>query len=272
MAARSPQPAHPLTLNHRTLPARLTTASPAGPEPSRVVLLHGFTQNLDCWGPFAELLAETHEVVLIDAPGHGAANHPDHDSSDLWESARLIGEVGGRAHYVGYSMGGRMALHLALSHPELVRSLTLIGATAGIDAEEDRATRRNADDALAQRLLDEGLEAFLERWLANPLFAHLDQEAAALRARLTNRPEGLAASLRNVGTGSQEPLWSRLCEIEVSALVVVGDQDVKFTQLGMRLIEELPNAAMASAPGGHPIQSEQPDAVAATIRRFLSTV
>ncbi|MEM9562913.1 MAG: alpha/beta fold hydrolase [Actinomycetota bacterium] len=223
-----------------TLASRTLAPTDPGRTARRLVLAHGFTQNADCWGPFAERLAAEHEVVLVDGPGHGRSGH---DSADLWEAAELLTEVGDRAIYVGYSMGGRTALHAALARPDLVDGLVLIGATPGLGTDAERQARRDADGELADRLLSIGLPAFLDRWLAQPLFAGLDEEAAARPARERNRVDGLAASLRHCGTGNQESLWGRLDEVRAPVLAVVGDRDRKFTDIAERMV-----AALAAAP------------------------
>lgn len=251
-----------MSLHHLQLGSR------AEPTP-RVVLAHGFTQNARCWGPFGQLLADRHQVVVVDAPGHGGSGH---DDADLWEAGGLLAEAGGEAVYVGYSMGGRMALHAALSVPRVVRGLVLIGATAGLDTAAERAARHAADDALAARLLSEGLPAFLDAWLAGPLFASLPASASCLAERLENRPEGLAASLRRCGTGDQEPLWDRLGEIDVPVLVVVGGLDAKFTEIGHRLVRAIgSNASIEVVTGaGHAVHLEEPEIVSALIEPFVA--
>lgn len=229
-----------------------------------MVLAHGFTQNTRCWGRFGRALASVAEVVLVDAPGHGQSNH---DNADLWTSAELLTEVGGRGVYVGYSMGGRTALHAALSTPDLIQGLVLIGATAGLDDTRQRANRRDADEALARKLTTHGLPRFLDDWLRLPLFAGLSEAQAAKQERLKNRPEGLAASLRNCGTGTQEPLWDRLAALTMPVLVVVGDRDHKFTELGHRLVAAMSStsAELVSVPGTHAVHLERPDQTAAAI-------
>lgn len=236
---------------------------------SRVVLVHGFTQNGRMWSAVAEGLARQHQVVAVDAPGHGYSSHIQ---ADLWQGARLLGEAGGQAAYLGYSMGGRLCLHLALAAPYLVRRLVLVGATAGIDDAEERAARRDADEALAEGLERDGLDAFLERWLANPLFAGLSDESAGLEARRQNTVEGLAASLRLTGTGSQESLWDRLPRLEMPVLVVTGARDSKFTELGERLVAAIgANASLAVIPdAGHSVHLEQPDAFLSAVAPFLA--
>jgi 2-succinyl-6-hydroxy-2,4-cyclohexadiene-1-carboxylate synthase len=252
-----------VVLHHRLVPRdRSTPIDHTAPD--KLILAHGFTQNTECWGRFGTLLSESADLVLVDAPGHGLS---DHDEADLPTTAGLLTDVGGRGVYVGYSMGGRVALHAALSTPDLVRGLVLIGATAGLDSAEDRAARQDADHALADRILADGLEQFIERWLANPLFSGLDDAAAAKDQRLTNRADGLAASLRNCGTGTQEPLWDRLHELTMPVLIVAGDEDQKFTAIGQRMAEAMTNSAvdMLILPGTHAVHLEEPDLTAASI-------
>lgn len=248
----------------------LTEDAEAGAEP--FVLVHGFTQNAACMRPFASHLdralkgsCRSGAIAMIDAPGHGASAH---DRADLVDAASLLMEAGGDGHYVGYSMGGRMLLHAALLFPERFRSLTLIGATAGIPAGSERAARLVADAQLAERLESGGLEAFLEFWLGLDLFASLPTDAAMREERLTNRVGGLASSLRQCGTGNQFPLWEHLVGINVPVQVIAGASDAKFTALGQRMVEALPNARFASVPGGHAVHSEAPVAVAELVADF----
>lgn len=252
----------------------LTDDAPAGAE--RFVLVHGFTQNAACMRPFASQLAGSLEsqdrsaaIAMIDAPGHGSS---EHDQADLIDAASLLVEAGGDGHYVGYSMGGRMLLHAALLFPERFRSLTIIGATAGMVEGSERAKRMVADDQLAERLESNGLEPFIDFWLGLDLFASLPAESACRDERLTNRVAGLAASLRQCGSGNQFPLWGVLERITVPVQVIAGTSDEKFTKLGQRMVDALPNATFASVPGGHAVHSEAPEAVAALVVSFSSAV
>ena len=181
--------------------------------------------------------------------------------ADLWESAERLTEIGGRATYVGYSMGGRVALHAALAHPQLVERLVLIGATAGIEDPVERLERQRADEALADHIEAVGVEAFIDEWIANPLFAGLTPDTAMRDDRLRNTASGLASSLRATGTGTQEPLWDRLQEIDAPVLVIVGELDAKFTELGERMVSSLPHADLVVVPGvGHSVHLEAPTA------------
>lgn len=235
------------------------------PDPSndvdRIVLVHGFTQTARSWRHIARLLSERLpgvEIEAVDLPGHGDASPAAAD--DLWATADRVADAGGRAMYVGYSMGGRVALHVVLSHPDIVTRLVLIGATAGIDDDSERATRLAADERLAARIEQIGTAAFIDEWLQNPLFARLDDEAAARDDRLRNRAVDLAASLRATGTGTQQPLWGRLREIACPALVLAGEHDPKFVDLGRRLANGISGAQLRVVDGaGHSVHLEQPE-------------
>lgn len=234
----------------------------------RLVLVHGFTQTSASWGAIADDLALDHEVVRVDAPGHGDSEAV---RVDLWRGADLVAEVGGAATYLGYSMGGRLLLHLALSHPGLVQRLVLLGAHAGLDSADEREARRESDEELARLLERSGLDAFLERWLGQGLFAGLDAGRAGLDARRHNTVAGLASSLRLAGTGRQEPLWSRLHRLRMPVLVVTGERDDKFRAVGLRMIEAIgPNATLAVVHGaGHAAHLEEPAAFLHLVRTWL---
>lgn len=221
----------------------------------RLVLVHGFTQTRRSWDPLVPALEAEHEVVALDAPGHGRAGEVE---ADLVDGAALLTAAGGRATYVGYSMGGRLCLHAALGDPAAVRGLVLVSATAGLDDVRERDARRAADDALADRIEAIGVPAFLDEWLNQPLFAGLDAASQGRADRLENTAAGLASSLRLAGTGTQAPLWDRLGEITVPVLVVVGALDAKFLPIGERLAGALPRAELAVIEGaGHTVHLEQ---------------
>jgi len=234
-----------------------------------VVLVHGFTQTRRSWDPLVPRFSATHRVIVVDAPGHGRSAGV---TGDLWQGAGWLAEVGGRSAYLGYSMGGRLALHLALARPDLVSRLVLVGATAGLDTDDERRARRAADEQLAQGLEGDGIEAFLARWLSGPLFASLSAEAAGLEDRLENTVAGLKASLRLTGTGAQESLWPRLGELTMPVLLVAGERDEKFTALAHRMAESWggPADVRIIAGAGHACHAERPEAFGDIVLPFLA--
>jgi 2-succinyl-6-hydroxy-2,4-cyclohexadiene-1-carboxylate synthase len=234
-----------------------------------LVLVHGFTQTRRCWGPEAEALAADHEVVRVDAPGHGRSADI---MAGLRTGGRLIADQGGVATYLGYSMGARLCLHLALSNPELVRGLVLLGGTAGIEDDDERAARRQQDLATAARIEQEGLEAFLDSWLAQPLFAGLPPERQFREERHENTVEGLMASLQQTGTGVQDPSWHKLHRLSMPVLIMAGADDAKFAALAERMAAEIgDNATVGLVEGaGHAAHLEQPDRFLAIVQPWLA--
>ena len=236
------------------------------PEP--LLLLHGFTQTGRGWDEVARHLGrERYRPLAPDLRGHGAAagRRPIDVGTCV---ADVAGLAAGRFALAGYSMGGRLALHVAIAHPERVSRLVLASATAGIDDAGERARRRAADEALAAWIEPRLMTEVADRWGAQPLFAGQAPEvAAAARAdRLRNDPLHLAAALRGIGSGSMEPLWDRLGELEMEVAVLAGGRDEKFVALGRRLACALPRGELTIVPGaGHALALEAPAAVAAAI-------
>lgn len=236
-----------------------------------IVLLHGFGQTGRCWGPLAPALAGDHEVVRLDAPGHGGSTGT---VADLPTTGRLMAQAGGPAVYLGYSMGARMALHVATEAPDVVQALVLVGGTPGIEDDAERALRRAADRALAQRIRDDGVDAFVERWLAMPMFAGLPPEARFDDERRRNTAEGLAASLELAGTGSQRPLWGELATIAVPVLVVAGADDHRYAAIAERTAATAGANARAAlvAGAGHSAHLEQPGPFTDLLLGWLSGI
>ena len=243
-----------------------------------VVLLHGFSGTHRAWdGVVALLDPERYLPLALDLPGHGVAADVRGVGGDAFgEKITFTGCVDyvlarspERFALVGYSQGGRIALHVALAAPERVSRLVLISCSAGIEDAAERAARRHADQRLADELEAAPFDDFIERWRAQPLFAGEPPEASRLACedQRRNRPDALAAVLRGIGTGEMEPLWSRLAELTMPVTVLAGAHDEKFQVLGKRMAELLPNAELVIATGGHGLPLENPAAVALAIER-----
>lgn len=238
------------------------------------MLVHGFTQTGQSWSAIADDLVGDHQVVTVDLPGHGRSAAI---RADLAAGARLLGDAGGPATYIGYSLGARLCLNLALARPGLVSRLVLISATAGIDDPDERAARRRTDAARAEELERDGVDAFLDRWLDLPMFAGLpagERAGPGRHARTDNTAAGLASSLRLAGTGTMDPpVWNRLRELTQPVLVLAGAADAKFVALGRRLAAGIgASGTLQEIDGaGHAAHLEQPAAFLATLRAWLGT-
>lgn len=234
-----------------------------------LTLLHGFTQSGQSWLPIVERMPDR-RFILVNAPGH---RRSEQFRTDLTATGDLIADVMDHGVLVGYSMGARMALHTVLQHPSKVSALVLVSGTPGIEDDTERAQRRAADNALADHIESTPLEQFIDEWLANPMFAGLTEDQRDVRDRLMNTPAGLASSLRMAGTGTQIPLWDRLHEITCPVLIVCGEKDEKFTEIGRRMHGAILGSRLVVVPGaGHTVHLEKPDEFARLLESWLSEI
>lgn len=250
----------------RDLPGPLATRI-AGTGP-RLVFVHGFTQTAEMWAPIAEQFRRRDfEVAVVDLPGHAESTGI---RADLRRTADLLAGTTGPATYIGYSLGGRVCLHLALMFPHIVERLVLIGATPGIIDDDQRALRRDADEELAQHIIDVGVEAFLDEWVTQPLFHGLELSPDDRADRLRNTAAGLASSLRMAGTGTQVPLWERLREFNMPILALAGELDHAYVAIAERMAGSVPDGQFATIRGaGHAAMLQQPLDVVTRIETWL---
>ena len=250
-----------------------------------LVLLHGFTGSGGTWRALAEALANDYTTLSVDLIGHGRTAHPG--ELERYEMRRAVDDLASTLHalgyqqatWLGYSLGGRTALQVAVHRPDVVSSLILEGASPGLATPEERAERVASDEALAQRLEREGIEPFIDYWQSISLWdsqqhtLNDEQRATLRRGRLAQHPLGLANSLRGMGTGAQEWIGDRLGEIRVPVLLTAGTLDEKFSAIAEEMAQIIPRNTMHLIEGGgHAAHLERPDAFIALVRGFLSDV
>ena len=232
------------------------------------LLLHGFTHTGSSWDRVVAALGERYRVLAPDIRGHGTASQSEPVTLDA-----VIGDLEALAlpdgfTLVGYSMGGRIALHVALAMPGRVRRLLLIGASPGISDPGERHDRRAADERLAAELEEVGIEEFARRWEQTPLLSGVPAEVlAVVRAdRLRNTPAGLARALRGLGTGVLPSLWGRLAELAMPVTLIAGERDHKFRAIAAEMGGLMHRAEVVVVPAaGHAVHLEAPKAVAEKI-------
>ena len=235
-----------------------------------LVLLHGFTHTGASWDRVRGALAERYRALAPDIRGHGVASdvRPVSLEAVIDDVAELPVD---RFTLVGYSMGGRIALHIALALPERMQRLVLIGASPGLADPAEREARREADERLASEVERSTIERFARRWAdATPVLAGQSASVreSVHRDRLRNTPAGLAAALRGLGTGALPSVWQRLGELEMPVTLIVGARDEKFARIARKMARTIPDAEVAVVPDtGHAVHLEAPEATAAIMAR-----
>ena len=249
-----------------------------------LVALHGFAGDMSTWAKFVPEAAKRCTVVTIDLPGHGGSDAPseaeryriDHVVQDI---ATAIGELGfSKTSLLGYSMGGRIALAAAVLVPDLCENLILEGASPGLTSPEARVRRQIKDEALADSILRDGIEAFINHWEKQPLFRTQQSLPPEIRRqirsqRLKSNPIGLANSLRATGLGMQPPFTKSLPTLKIPVLCIAGEYDRKFTVIARRMCGKLRNGRVAIIPGaGHATHLEKPQDFNKVVQDFLGSL
>ncbi len=246
-----------------------------------LLLLHGFTGCGANWREVATLLGDGFRVVMPDLLGHGESESPADVARFTIQSqaADLIALLDTlqieRAIVWGYSMGGRLALYSALHYPSRVKALVLESASPGLATESERAARRESDGLLAARLLREGVPVFVEYWESLGLWESqqrlpVEKREALHAQRLRNHAEGLAQSLKGMGTGEQPSLWENLADVKLPSLLMAGARDTKFVQIAKQMQARLPNVQLMLADdAGHAVHFEKPEWVVKVVSEWL---
>jgi 2-succinyl-6-hydroxy-2,4-cyclohexadiene-1-carboxylate synthase len=205
-------------------------------------------------------MTSTFTPLCIDAPGHG---NNTNGARSLPQCADDVAASMKAGILVGYSMGARMALHVALQHPEMVTQLVLISGTPGLKTEPERAARQKSDNELADRIETFGLSVFLDEWLALPIFSGLSNETNQRDDRLRNTTQGLADSLRFAGTGTQESQWPNLHQLSMPVHLLVGELDEKFTSIAREMKPLISTSELTVVENaGHTVHLENPTTTA----------
>ena len=243
-----------------------------------LLFLHGFLGSGRDWMETMEALPDC-RYLLVDLPGHGSSADCPPGLYPMPQAAlallAVLDELGiGQCVPVGYSMGARLALHLALTHPDRCRAAVLESGSPGLASERERDARREWDEAKASELERQGLDAFLEGWYRQALFHSIARDetrfAKLLDRRRRNDPAGLARSLRLMGTGSQDSLWERLPEMRVTWLAVAGELDSRYRKTMQDMVSLSEKGRLAIIPNaGHNTHFENPEAFSRTLREFL---
>jgi 2-succinyl-6-hydroxy-2,4-cyclohexadiene-1-carboxylate synthase len=246
-----------------------------------VVALHGFAGDMSSWSEFVPEARGKYTVITIDMLGHGGSDAPEaleryrmeHTVNDIVAAIRKLGFS--QACWIGYSMGGRVALAAAALLPDACRTLVIEGGSPGLMSPSARLQRRRHDEALSDFILKKGIETFTNYWEQQPMFSTQKSLSSNIRNRIRNQrlksnPIGLANTLRAAGTGAQPCFHEMLPSIKIPVLCVVGEYDRKFTTIARKMCSKLQNGRLAVIPGaGHAAHLEKPSDFNRAVLTFL---
>ena len=245
-----------------------------------LLFLHGFLGDWTEWANLAGSFSDDYRCLLVDLPGHGENRSLDENDYTIPNCAQSLLQLLDKldidkTDILGYSMGGRLALYLAVTFPKRCRCLILESSSPGLKTKIERDERAESDQELAAKLEREGLEVFLKEWYGKPIFATLKERHGKLSGFLSQRrrsdPAGLAMSLRMMSTGKQPSLWDKLSEINLPLLLLAGEKDLKFSGIARSMADLCPTAEIRIiANAGHNLHIEQPEQFVRIVRDFLA--
>ena len=267
-----------MTSPSSNVPLHITTIG--DPSLPKIVFLHGFLGSGSDWLSFAHKLADRYCCVLVDLPGHGEAGIPEDGDADGF-FMRTVEAVAVEIRLlsaepcvlVGYSMGGRIGLAMALRYPELFSKAVIVSSSPGLRTAEERAARRKSDEGVARKI-ERNFEGFIEFWYDQPLFSTLKSHALFREVeaqRKQGAPEQLARALRLLGTGNQPSFWDELPGNHLPILFCVGEKDVKYVEIGHRMANICPESQVEFFEAcGHTLHIEEPERFLGSVERFIA--
>jgi 2-succinyl-6-hydroxy-2,4-cyclohexadiene-1-carboxylate synthase len=244
-----------------------------------LIFLHGFLGSLKDWLPLARRFSSEYRCLLFDLPGHGKTETSRISDYSISATAKsLVKYLQDRNIFqsvlVGYSMGGRLALYLAVNYPDYFEKLILESTSPGLSNVRERMNRRINDERLANEMERLSVEEFLQRWYNQPLFKSLKchpEFEELYRRRRHEKNVNWAASLRGMGTGRQPSLWHKLGSINIPVFILVGEKDQKFRNIANQMETQNPNFSISVIPRcGHVIHVEDAEKFYSEVIKFLN--
>ncbi|ABL66102.1 2-succinyl-6-hydroxy-2,4-cyclohexadiene-1-carboxylate synthase [Chlorobium phaeobacteroides] len=245
----------------------------------RIVFLHGFLGSKEEWRSLALSIENRYSSLIVDLPGHGEAPSLEVAArTGFFERtaealAQIISvEASPPCFLVGYSMGGRLALFLALRFPELFSKVIILSASPGLQTLGERSRRQKQDDQIARKI-EKNFEGFLRFWYEQPLFFSLKNHPRfreTEQKRQQNNPGELALALRLLGTGVQPSLWDELADNRIPIAFFAGEKDPKFVEIGMQMVKLCPSSNLEIfADCGHALHIENREEFTSRLKVFF---
>lgn len=247
-----------------------------------IIFLHGFTGSAEDWLFIFDKLPSNYYPIAIDLIGHGKTDSPE--DTCYYTSCSIVNQLDSIFNQMnlekiilsGYSMGGRAVLSYCMRHPDKIIAAILESTTAGIEDFSLKKERIAFDFLLADKILKDGIESFIDYWMDIPLFESLkeipDYELIKHK-KYRNNVIGLANSLMGFSTGLMPSYWDRLNLLNFPVLIISGSFDKKYTEIGNKMLTKLKNAQHKIVNScGHNVHLEKPDVFTKFVCEFLKSI
>jgi len=245
-----------------------------------VLLIHGFTGSSEDWNDVRNSMKGV-RFLLLDLPGHGRSDSsPDLKYYTQENLVKLIEDIRNglglkRLIIIGYSMGGRLALSYAVEYPDNLQKLIIESGHAGLETEEERSERTNQDEKLADFIVQNEIDDFVDFWMSKDIFVTQsnlpESERVEIRNRkLLNSTRGLSNMLKGFSPGRMTPLWDKLRKVHCDTLLIAGELDVKYCEVGKKMQNKIINSRLEIVDGaGHNVHLEKRDRFIKLIDDFI---
>jgi 2-succinyl-6-hydroxy-2,4-cyclohexadiene-1-carboxylate synthase len=246
-----------------------------------LLLLHGFMGSSADFRPAIVTLAQHFHCICVDLPGHGqtpiacGTNEATDDHDFVGTAEQILAIAPDNCYLCGYSLGGRLALYLALHYPDRWQKVILESASFGLPTAQMRQERQRQDRAIARKLCQPDLDfaAFIHNWYQQPVFTGIENHSnfsELIASRSQNNPLLLARSLAIMGLGQQPYLGELLITNKIPLLLLVGQQDPKFVEIGHQINQKCPQSEMIVVPNSsHNVHFQQLDLWLKAVLEFL---
>ena len=237
-----------------------------------LVLIHGAGDNLNMWYHQVPFFSKSYRVISYDVRGFGQTDSPAMEYSmslfgeDTYQLMKALGVAEG--YFLGYSMGGRIALELAINHPEMVKTLILANSSIGLTPPSPESVERRR---VTLELLEKGdMEKTAEMMTTNAFSPDFKSKNRSefnryMKVKLQNKPSGFALVMRALSAPPD------ISKVKCPVLLVVGDKDLSMgVEQGKQAQAAIPGAKLVILPTGHAAAVESPDKFNQAVAEFLS--
>lgn len=241
-------------------------------------MLHGFLGRWSEWKSIIKKLGDDFGFIAIDLPGHGHSVNFTSGIYDFRIVAEAIIDILEQNKYfpcslLGYSMGGRLALYLAVFYPQYFSHIIVESATPGLQTKHQIIKRKQWEQGIIQKLEELSVSQFIKEWYEAPMFLSLRKHKnfiKLIKQREQNDRRGLINALTNLGTGVMPNLWEKCAQIAMPLFYIVGEKDLKCNRIAKKINKKNPKSTIYTVENcGHNVHFENPDIFCDIVRNIF---